>query len=221
MDDEVKGEGNSVNYKYRMHDSRLGRFFAIDPLFKDYPWNSPYAFSENSLINAVELEGLEKVIVLVWDANNKKWLHNKNDDYIDNLLEVNVNLYLIPYPNGGVKKSVVKSWDGKKSYSSQGNMDNQLMHVQMNGGGYNASPVGDKDPMRHEPIEGGADPANLGDSEKSIQKIVKMTQMALEIAVESLLPVEGPLVIPELIPTDQGIPSTKPVASIISENTNQ
>ena len=59
MDDEVKGEGNSVNYKYRMHDPRLGRFFAIDPLVKKYPWNSVYAFSENKVIAWVELEGLE------------------------------------------------------------------------------------------------------------------------------------------------------------------
>ncbi|GAA0874324.1 hypothetical protein GCM10009118_07320 [Wandonia haliotis] len=59
-DDEVKGEGNSVNYKYRMHDPRVGRFFAVDPLTKDYPWNSPYAFSENRVISHVELEGLEK-----------------------------------------------------------------------------------------------------------------------------------------------------------------
>jgi RHS repeat-associated protein len=58
-DDEVKGEGNSVNYKYRMHDLRLGRFFAVDPLFKQYAYNSPYAFSENKLIQFVELEGLE------------------------------------------------------------------------------------------------------------------------------------------------------------------
>ena len=62
MDDEVKGEGNSVNYKYRMHDPRLGRFFAIDPLNKDYPWNSVYAFSENQVIQFIELEGLEKAI---------------------------------------------------------------------------------------------------------------------------------------------------------------
>src|SRR5690606_4639049 len=31
-DDEVKGSGNSINYKYRMHDPRIGRFFAVDPL---------------------------------------------------------------------------------------------------------------------------------------------------------------------------------------------
>jgi len=58
-DDEIKGEGNSLNYKYRMHDPRIGRFFAIDPLTAKYPHNSPYAFSENRLIDGVELEGLE------------------------------------------------------------------------------------------------------------------------------------------------------------------
>jgi len=60
-DDEVKGAGNSINYKYRMHDPRVGRFFAMDPLAHEYPHNSPYAFSENQVIAAVELEGLEKV----------------------------------------------------------------------------------------------------------------------------------------------------------------
>jgi len=59
MDDEVKGEGNSVNYKYRMHDPRVGRFFTRDPLFKSYPWNSDYAFGENRVIDGIELEGLE------------------------------------------------------------------------------------------------------------------------------------------------------------------
>lgn len=59
-DNEIKGNGNSVNFKFRMYDPRIGRFFAVDPLFRDYPWNSPYAFSENQVINAVELEGLEK-----------------------------------------------------------------------------------------------------------------------------------------------------------------
>jgi len=47
MDNEVKGEGNSVNYIFRMHDPRVGRFFAMDPIFDNFPLNSPYAFSEN------------------------------------------------------------------------------------------------------------------------------------------------------------------------------
>ncbi|PWH86236.1 RHS repeat-associated core domain-containing protein [Brumimicrobium oceani] len=63
VDDEIKGEGNSVNFKYRMHDPRVGRFFAVDPLTAEYPHNSPYAFSENNLIHAIELEGLEMKLV--------------------------------------------------------------------------------------------------------------------------------------------------------------
>ena len=58
-DDEIKGENNSINYKYRMHDTRIGRFFAVDPLAPKYPHNSPYAFSENRVLDGIELEGLE------------------------------------------------------------------------------------------------------------------------------------------------------------------
>lgn len=58
-DDEIKGEGNSVNFEYRMHDPRLGRFFSMDPMVYMFPWNSPYAFSENKVTALRELEGLE------------------------------------------------------------------------------------------------------------------------------------------------------------------
>jgi RHS repeat-associated protein len=58
-DDEIKGEGNSLNYTYRMHDPRIGRFFSRDPLEGKYPFYSPYAFSGNRVIDATELEGLE------------------------------------------------------------------------------------------------------------------------------------------------------------------
>ena len=49
----------AVSFKYRVEDARLGRFFSVDPLLKDYPWNSSYAFCENRVIDGVELEGLE------------------------------------------------------------------------------------------------------------------------------------------------------------------
>lgn len=39
----------------------LFRFFSIDPLYKQYAHNAPYAFSENKLIDSRELEGLEAV----------------------------------------------------------------------------------------------------------------------------------------------------------------
>lgn len=58
-DDEIKGDGNSLNFAYRVHDPRLGRFLSVDPLTASYPHNSPYAFAENRVIDGFELEGLE------------------------------------------------------------------------------------------------------------------------------------------------------------------
>ena len=59
-DDEVHGStGTSYAYEYRMHDPRIGRFLSIDPLAAKFAYNSPYAFSENRVIDAFELEGLE------------------------------------------------------------------------------------------------------------------------------------------------------------------
>lgn len=72
-DDEIKGAGNSINFKYRIYDSRLGRFFAIDPLTSKYPYWTPYSFSGNRVIDKVELEGLEPAGIP---------LGNQNIDYI-------------------------------------------------------------------------------------------------------------------------------------------
>lgn len=41
--------------------TRLGRFFTTDPLQSRFPWNSPYVFSENRVLDGIELEGLEWV----------------------------------------------------------------------------------------------------------------------------------------------------------------
>ena len=59
QDDEVRGEGNSINYTYRMHDPRLGRFFMLDPLAESYPQRTPFNFAGNTPIVAIEVDGLE------------------------------------------------------------------------------------------------------------------------------------------------------------------
>jgi RHS repeat-associated protein len=59
MDNEIKGVGNSYDFLFRIYDPRLGRFLSTDPLEKEYPWNSPYAFAENRPIDGRDLEGKE------------------------------------------------------------------------------------------------------------------------------------------------------------------
>ncbi|HRD52967.1 MAG TPA: RHS repeat-associated core domain-containing protein [Flavobacteriales bacterium] len=61
-DNEMHGaNGTSHAFEYRMHDARVGRFLSIDPLASKFAYNSPYAFSENRVIDGVELEGKEYV----------------------------------------------------------------------------------------------------------------------------------------------------------------
>lgn len=55
-----------------MHDPRIGRFFAVDPLAPEYPELTPYQFSSNSPIYMVEIEGLEGKIYVTtkwYDGN--------------------------------------------------------------------------------------------------------------------------------------------------------
>jgi RHS repeat-associated protein len=60
-DNEISGgAGSHLSFKYRIYDSRIGRFLSVDPIANSYPWNSSYAFSENRVIDSKELEGLER-----------------------------------------------------------------------------------------------------------------------------------------------------------------
>ncbi len=58
-DDEVFGVGNCLNYGKRVQDTRLGRFFSVDPLTKQYPQYSSYQFAGNDVIRNDDLDGLE------------------------------------------------------------------------------------------------------------------------------------------------------------------
>ncbi|MBK7128586.1 MAG: hypothetical protein IPH66_04365 [Crocinitomicaceae bacterium] len=108
-----------------MHDPRIGRFFAVDPLAPKYPHNSPYAFSENKVIAWVELEGLETsptpppgfdytegpekyypLIRNVHDANNVlNWylaayvqLHSEGSYYVADQLKARIRSYILTAP---------------------------------------------------------------------------------------------------------------------------
>ena len=85
-DNELYGEGNSINYTYRIQDTRLGRFLSIDPKYRDYPYYSPYAFSGNRVIDAIELEGLQPGILF---SNMEDAAKNFATFYNDNSIRAN------------------------------------------------------------------------------------------------------------------------------------
>jgi RHS repeat-associated protein len=59
QDSEAKGTGAQYDYGYRIYDPRVARFLSVDPLFKSYPWFTPYQFAGNMPINSIDMDGLE------------------------------------------------------------------------------------------------------------------------------------------------------------------
>jgi RHS repeat-associated protein len=139
-DNEVKGEGNQQDYGMRVYDPRLGRFLSVDPLNKEYPWNSPYAFAENEPISNIDLDGLEKYKVTirtflpyayVWeplrsgqviDKANTRWYPYRNvgahggfksQQQFNIDFDVGTNAYLKPYTPGIYSKNITT---GKVSF---------------------------------------------------------------------------------------------------------
>ncbi len=81
-DNELKGEGNSLDFGARFYDPRVGRFLSLDPSLAKYPNLSPYvAFADNPIMfvdpdgrvvriapnitNAIDLKDLEETIKVV------------------------------------------------------------------------------------------------------------------------------------------------------------
>ena len=60
---------NWDSFKWRNYDYAIGRFMSVDPLAEKYNYQSPYNFSENRVVDARELEGLEAELINKRDAN--------------------------------------------------------------------------------------------------------------------------------------------------------
>jgi len=78
-DPEISGRGNSQNHEFRQYNPRLGKYMSLDPLAPDYPWNSPFAYAENRVIDGIDLEGREyESMTTFWmEHDNKALLKNE------------------------------------------------------------------------------------------------------------------------------------------------
>ena len=95
-DDEIKEKGSSINYKYRMHDPRIGRFFAVDPLTAKYPHYTPYSFSGNKVIHMVELEGLEEMMSPIYSEAFSAASHGATSEEMQEMM----NYFIVGYAAG-------------------------------------------------------------------------------------------------------------------------
>ena len=80
---------NWDSFKWRNYMPDIGRFFNVDPLSEKYAYQSHYNFSENRVVDARELEGLEAKLlspgVYEWRVNVQTSGQFTND-YVNNHL---------------------------------------------------------------------------------------------------------------------------------------
>ena len=67
--------GTVYDYGFRIYDARIAKFLSVDPLFKSYPWYTPYQFAGNKPIAAIDLDGLEDYYYVlekhqIWNGEN-------------------------------------------------------------------------------------------------------------------------------------------------------
>lgn len=61
-DNEVKGQGNQIDFGSRIYDPRLGRFLSVDPMQRKYASLSPYLFALNNPIVMIDRDGEDAIV---------------------------------------------------------------------------------------------------------------------------------------------------------------
>ncbi len=95
LDRETAGI-TTYDYGFRVYSPGLGRFLSVDPLFKSYPWLTPYQYASNNPIYNIDLDGLEGLPYPVlkeieqmeqgWNRTLErveKWTQNKKEQLKD------------------------------------------------------------------------------------------------------------------------------------------
>jgi RHS repeat-associated protein len=74
-DAEGMGGGSATyDYGFRIYNPNLGKFLSVDPLSYSYPWNSNFAYAENDVIRSIDLDGCEKMLMMVHQNSTNSFL---------------------------------------------------------------------------------------------------------------------------------------------------
>jgi RHS repeat-associated protein len=123
-DDEVKGEGNSLDFGARIYDGRLGRWLSVDPFARKFPNMSTYAGFGNNPILLIDTDGKEfknpytkyRKFIQQQVNKQKQLLGQKYSKYGTNI----ESLKRKSFRKSGLKRGQwKKDWKGYKSVASE------------------------------------------------------------------------------------------------------
>lgn len=78
----IAGIGNHEDYGYRHFDTRVARFWGVDPLTNKYPMLTPFQFASNTPIWATDLDGREARIYTETKGTGHTFITVKDGDNI-------------------------------------------------------------------------------------------------------------------------------------------
>lgn len=94
LDDEVAGNGNTNTALFWEYDTRLGRRWNIDPLFKDLPGISPYIFSYNSPLIFNDQTGKKGKVTIERNENGGGTITVSSTIYLFGLADNNIDVFI-------------------------------------------------------------------------------------------------------------------------------
>ena len=126
-DDEVKGDGNSVNFSYRMHDPRVGRWLSCDANKPNYPAWAPYASNGDNPIVNFDIDGQDFIFFAGAGYKGEKEEKKFNTSFTSTMSEIlGDNFSVVPFINNGGLSDV--AWGMKNGYTPIQNIDeDQIM----------------------------------------------------------------------------------------------
>ena len=91
------------DYGFRIYNPSIARFLSVDPLSREYPWYTPYQFAGNKPIVAIDLDGLEELIMIYSrTVSNDINEHIKNYGIESAIARLHNHNYNGKYPDGVV-----------------------------------------------------------------------------------------------------------------------
>jgi RHS repeat-associated protein len=73
------GGGSTYDYGFRIYNPQIAKFLSVDPLFKTFPFYTPYQYASNMPILAIDIDGLESSENL--NNTERGWYIDNHGDY--------------------------------------------------------------------------------------------------------------------------------------------
>lgn len=101
--DEIFGTNTKIDFGKRIYDSRLAKFFTIDPKSHQYPWQSPYAYYSNCPIFIKDILGAgggEDPVIAYHNTDGKGGAGIMKDGFKGEILSAKGYNFLMTDPSG-------------------------------------------------------------------------------------------------------------------------